>query len=277
MAENILSLENADCYYSDGTHALKDVTVKLPKGKKIAVLGANGAGKSSLFLSLIGILPLKKGNLFFNGKKINKKETRHLRAKVGIVFQDPDSQIFSADIRQEIAFGPLNLGLSNEEVLESVQKAMHATEIENLAEKATHSLSYGQKKRVAIADILAMNPEVLILDEPLAWLDPKHARDTEGLLNNLAKQGKTIMVSTHDVNMAYAFAEHCIVMKNGKILAEGTPEEIFLNKELLITAELEVPWVLKVFTEGGLKAKILPKTVEELIATVNEVTAHAGA
>lgn len=265
MNELILQLKNADCYYNDGTHALKDISVDFPKGKKIAVLGANGAGKSSLFLALNGILPLKKGTLILNGQEITKKKFAELRTRVGIVFQDPDSQIISADVRQEIAFGPFNLGLPKEEVSIRVQQAMEATEITELAEKATHNLSYGQKKRVAIADILAMHPDVLILDEPFAWLDPKHMLEMVKLLDDLTLKGKTIIISTHDVNMAYAFSEHCIVMKDGKIIATGPPQEVFTDHELLRFAELELPVVLKIFSECGLKADKLPQTVDELI------------
>ena len=272
MTEAILQLQAAECYYSDGTYALKNISVSFPKGKKIAVLGANGAGKSSMFLALNGILPIKSGKLLYEGKEVTKKDLTDLRSKVGIVFQDPDSQIISADVRQEISFGPFNLGLEKQEVAKRVKEAMLATEITHLAEKATHNLSYGQKKRVAIADILAMYPEVLILDEPLAWLDPKHADDITCLLNGLAKQGKTIIVSTHDVNMAYAFAEYCIVMKDGKVIAEDTPEKVFTDKALLKAAELEVPLVLNIFKETGLKGEKLPKTIDELISLLKGVS-----
>ena len=276
MTEAILKLENGDCFYPDGTHALKNVTLEIQRGKKIAVLGANGAGKSTLFLALNGILPLKKGKLFFDGAEITKKNMHILRTKVGIVFQDPDSQIFSADLRQEIAFGPLNLGLDQQEVLKRVDEAMAVTDICDLVEKATHNLSYGQKKRVAIADILAMCPEILILDEPLAWLDPKHAQHTVRLLHKLADQGKSIIVSTHDVNMAYAFAEYCIVLKHGEIIAKGTTEEIFSDTKLLEQADLETPWIIKVLHESGLLNKSkLPRNTDELVAYLREMVAHA--
>ena len=275
MTEVILKLENGDCYYPDGTHALKNVSLEIHSGKKIAVLGANGAGKSTLFLALNGILPLKNGKLFYNGKEITKKNMHSLRTKVGIVFQDPDSQIFSADLTQEIAFGPLNLGLEQQEVLKRVEEAMAVTDISDLVEKATHNLSYGQKKRVAIADILAMRPEILILDEPLAWLDPKHAQHTVQLLDKLAEQGKSIVVSTHDVNMAYAFAEYCIVLKHGEIIATGTTDEIFTDTKLLEEAELETPWIIKVLQESGLlKDSKPPKNIDELIKFLREAVEH---
>lgn len=271
MTQAILQLLNAECYYSDGTCALKGLSVSFPKAKRIVVLGANGAGKSSLFLALNGILPLKKGKLIYDNKEIAKKDLKDLRTKVGIVFQDPDSQIISADVKQEISFGPFNLGLPKDEVIKRVKEAMAATEIEHLSEKATHNLSYGQKKRVAIADILAMYPEVLILDEPLAWLDPKHASDIIELFGRLTEAGKTVVVSTHDVNMAYTFAEYCVVVKEGRVIAEGLPENIFTDDKLLTDAELEIPDIIKIYRECGLMSDKLPKTVDELIFLLRKV------
>ncbi len=239
----------------------------------MAVLGSNGAGKSTLFLHFNGILKPTKGSIRYNGKDISYKHKHlmELRKNVGIVFQDPDTQLFSASVLQEISFGPLNLGLSKEEVLKRVNEAMRAAEIVDLKDKPTHFLSYGQKKRVSIADILAMEPEVIIFDEPTAWLDPKLSLQIMELFNKLNKDGITVVLSTHDIDLAYSWADYIIVMEQGQVVEEGFPESIFLNEELLHNSGLERPFIIEMYLElvrkGWLTAnKPVPRTKEELFA-----------
>ena len=170
-----------------------------------------------------------------------------MRQKVGIVFQDPDAQLFSASVEQELAFGPLNLGYSPSEVRKRVIKVMEALSLVELSKKPTHLLSYGQKKRVAIAAVLTMEPEVLVFDEPTAWLDPQGCLQIVSILDELNAQGKTVVLSTHDVDLAYSWADEVLVMSSGQKVAMGDWDEILGNNELLLHANLSLPWVMEVY------------------------------
>jgi len=243
LAEFILEARDVFFDYPDGTSALKGVSLGIEKGKKVAVLGPNGAGKSTLFLHFNGVYRPKSGKVFFSGSEVryNHSSMMALRKNVGIVFQDPDAQLFSASVYQEISFGPLNLGLNEEQVKERVNRAMAATGITELGEKPTHLLSYGEKKLVSIADILAMEPSVIICDEPAAWLDPGHTARVLELFDRINRNGTTVVMSTHDVDMAYSWSEYVYVMHGGKIAGEGTPQAVFQDDGLLKLAGLQKP------------------------------------
>lgn len=271
MADNILEAENLNYSYPDGTQALKNLCLKIPKGQKTAVLGSNGAGKSTLFLHFNGILKPKSGTVRFNGKDViyDRKPLLELWKNVGIVFQDPDSQLFSASVYQEISFGPLNLGLTEKTVRDRVEQAMTATGINELKDKPTHMLSCGQKKRVTIADMLAMEPQVLICDEPTACLDPKHAKQTVQLFNEISQNGTTVIFSTHDVDLAYSWADYVFIVSDGRVIGEGNPDSIFTDNELIREADLDRPWLVDVYDlfikKGCLSNKTpLPRSKEEL-------------
>ncbi|WP_227762072.1 energy-coupling factor ABC transporter ATP-binding protein [Zhaonella formicivorans] len=273
MADLILEAVNLSFTYPDGTKALNSINLAIERGKKVAVLGPNGAGKSTLFLHFNGVLKPASGKVRFAGNDISYQHSAlmELRQNVGIVFQDPDSQLFSASVRQEISFGPLNLGLDKVEVLRRVEAAMEATEICHLQHKPTHLLSYGQKKRVSIADILAMEPEVLIFDEPTAWLDPRHSKEIIDLINRFNREGKTIILSTHDVDLAYSWSDYIYIIINGQVAGMGEPQEIFQDGALLEHADLTKPWVLEVYEEMKQKGWIplnspAPRTKEELFS-----------
>ncbi|MFZ5642122.1 MAG: energy-coupling factor ABC transporter ATP-binding protein [Bacillota bacterium] len=251
MAEFIFELTDIHFKYPDGTRALNSLFMSIEKGKKIAVLGSNGSGKTTFFLHLNGILKPSAGALRFEGKDVDysRKSVAELRKKVGIVFQDPDSQLFSASVEQDISFGPYNMGLSDAEVLARVEKAMAVTEIAHLRKRPTHFLSCGQKKRVSIADILAMDPQLIIFDEPTSSLDPKHSKDVVELLNDLNRQGKTVLLSTHDVDLVYSWADYVFVLNGGTVAGQGIPEDIFTNSQLLLRNDLARPWIIEVFEE----------------------------
>ncbi|SJZ36666.1 energy-coupling factor ABC transporter ATP-binding protein [Selenihalanaerobacter shriftii] len=275
MSDSILEAQDLIFKYPDGTKALNGLSISIEKGKKVAVLGANGAGKSTLFLHFNGILQPNEGQILFDGEVINykKKMLKELRKNVGIVFQDPDMQLFSSSVFQEISFGPLNLGLSEEKVKERVHDAMEVTGILDLKEKPTHLLSYGQKKRISIADILAMKPQVIIFDEPTVWLDPKHSIEIIDFFNEINKQGITVVLSTHNVDLAYSWADYVYVFAEGKILGTGEPEEIFKDKELLMSANLTQPWIVEIYEELIDKQVIdpnlsIPRAKEELLALI---------
>lgn len=277
-------LEACDVTYSypDGTKALKGVNMRIPGGSRIALLGSNGAGKSTLFLHFNGILQPQSGTIKFKGNviKYDRKTLLDLRKNVGIVFQDPDSQLFSASVYQEVSFGPLNLGWPEKVVRERVEKAMADTGIGHLGGKPTHMLSYGQKKRVTIADILAMEPEVLICDEPTAWLDPKHARQTMQLFDRISEHGTTVIMSTHDVELAFTWADYIYVMSDGAIIGEGDPIKVFGDEILIRKADLERPWLMDVFetlaNKGWFRARTIPRSKKELLELINHSTIEKG-
>jgi len=251
MSQYIIEAQEIEYTYPDGTKALNGLTMQVKEGRKIAVLGANGAGKSTLFLHFNGILRPGRGQILFRGRAVHYRQRSllELRKNVGIVFQDPDNQLFSASVLQDVAFGPLNLGLDRDIALARSRQAMRKTEIETLQNKPTHFLSYGQKKRVSIAGVLAMEPQVIIFDEPTACLDPRMAQKILELLKRLSKQGKTLIMSTHDVDLAYSWADYVFMIKNGTVVGKGSPQQVFLRPELLHNCGLTTPWVIEVYRE----------------------------
>ncbi|HWI47122.1 MAG TPA: ATP-binding cassette domain-containing protein [Rummeliibacillus sp.] len=273
MNELFFDIQNLTHRYADGTVALNKLSLRIAKGKKIALLGNNGAGKSTLFQHLNGILQPTSGQILFQNQpmKYNRKSLLTLRSHVGIVFQDPDSQLFAGNVRQDISFGPLNLGWSTEKVTEMVEWAMSETEVTPLQDKPIHFLSIGQKKRVAIAGVLAMNPDVFILDEPSAGLDPYYAKQILQLLNTIHELDKTIILSTHDVNFAYEWADEIVVMSDGEVIYHGDPLNIFEQEDLLLKSHLEKPWVFEMAQVLQTKnvisnKKEFPRDKEQLIA-----------
>lgn len=247
MTELYFELTRLSYAYADGTHALTDITLQIPKGKKIALLGHNGAGKSTLFQHLNGILKPTAGSIFFQGKALNysRKSLKELRRQVGIVFQDADNQLFSGTVKQDIAFGPLNLGWTTEIIEEKIAWAIAQTEVEALLDKPIHFLSVGQKKRVAMAGVLAMEPSILLLDEPTAGLDNYYSAQVLQYLATLENGERTILLATHDIPLAYEWADQIVVMEAGRIIYNGDPVELFFQEDLLERAHLERPWVFE--------------------------------
>jgi len=275
LPDVILEAVHLDYSYPDGTKALRDINLKIKRGEKLTILGSNGAGKSTLFMQFNGLYRPNSGTIKYRGQDISYKNKAliELRKKVGIVFQDPDSQLFSSSVYQDISFGPLNLGLSEQEVEVRVEQALIDTETTDLEDKPTHLLSYGQKKRVSIAGVLAMEPEVIIFDEPTAGLDPRHAREFMQLLKNLSDEGKTIIISTHDVDLAYSWSDRLIIMSSGEIIAQGKPGELFLQPDLIKRADLALPSLLEMYCglveKGWLPPSTpLPKTRAELLLSL---------
>ena len=275
----ILKLENVCYTYEDGTKALKGIDLDVRRGEKLAIMGSNGSGKSTLFLALNGIRRPTGGLVLFNAVPVDysRKGLLDLRKQIGIVFQDSDNQLFSASVIQEISFGVLNLGMPEEKARARVEKIIEDLNITPFRDKPTHFLSGGQKKRVSIADILVMDPEIILFDEPAAALDPKHARMIDEIIDQLSEKGITVILSTHDVNRAFIWADRVILMDEGLIVSQGTPDEIFANDEVLMRTNLEKPTVLKIFEalcESGLLKKDLPAphTSLELEQYIREVT-----
>ena len=247
----MLEVKDIKYSYNSEYQALKGVSLKVERGEMIALLGKNGAGKSTLFLHLNGIYQPDEGKVFIDGEelKYDKKSLLKFRQKVGIVFQNPDDQIFAPTVEEDVAFGPLNLGLSMEEVQDRVEEALARVGMSGHEKKAPHHLSGGQKKRVAIAGILAMKPEVMVLDEPTAGLDPQGVVDLSRLLRELNDEGITILISTHEVDLVPNYADRVFVLVDGNLIADGTPKEIFSQPEILEKANLKVPIVTDLFQQ----------------------------
>lgn len=263
------------CYqYETGRMALDRVSAEFFAGEKVAVIGANGSGKSTFFLNLNGVYTPDSGEMAYRGKPIGRKERSLLRRHVGFVFQDADQQMIAPTVRAEISFGPMNLKLERPEVVCRTEAAMERMGLAAFADRAPHHLSGGEKKRVSIADVLAMEPEIILFDEPTTALDATGQQMLERILGEFAANGKTVVVSTHDVDFAWRFADRVLVFEEGRILAQGRPEEIFAEEAILAQAHLRRPVLWE--TAGMLKARGLlraedgwPRTLEALHAALN--------
>lgn len=251
----MITFDHVSYQYPDGTIALHDLSFTLPQGKKIALLGNNGAGKSTLFKHLNGLFQPTTGTIFMEDTpyQYNRKGLQALRGQVGIVFQDPDAQLFSGTVEQDIAFGPTNLGWSSDKIHAQVEHVITQLELESLRKKPIHFLSLGQKKRVAIAGVLAMEPHILILDEPSAGLDRYYANQIMKHLNDFHTEERTIILSTHDVDFAYEWADLVLVMQDGQMTYMGDPVALFEEQAILQAAHLERPLLFEVAQELGIQ------------------------
>jgi cobalt/nickel transport system ATP-binding protein len=222
--------------YPDGNHALRDVSFTVLPGEKVALVGPNGAGKSTLILHLNGILRPTAGTVRVHGLEVQDGNLKRVRALVGLVFQDPDDQLFCPTVFDDVAFGPLYQGLSEDQVRERVAEALAAVHMSEYGSRISHHLSVGEKKRIAIATVLAMRPEILALDEPTADLDPRARR---GLIQLLRELPQTMLVATHDIRMVAELLPRTLIMDGGKIVADGPTEELLNNADLLAAHGLE--------------------------------------
>ncbi|MFB3766198.1 MAG: energy-coupling factor ABC transporter ATP-binding protein [Methanotrichaceae archaeon] len=248
---SIIETRNVSYSYGERIAALKDVSISLDEGRKIALVGPNGAGKSTLMSMFNGILRPNAGEILFHGMPLryDSASLREIRRKVGMVFQNSDDQIFAPTVYQDVAFGPVNLGLPVDQVKKRVDYALQYVGLSGYERRPPHHLSGGEKKRVAIAGILAMEPEVIILDEPTSNLDPASSEEIMDMLDELNYSGKTIIISTHDVEMAYRWADEVVLMEKGGLLRRGTVQEVFGDVELIRRARLKLPIVVDLYKE----------------------------
>lgn len=239
---HLIETRDLSYVYPGNVTALDHVNFIAPRNARIAVIGSNGAGKSTLFKHFNGIFRATSGSVLVRGEPVTKENQREIRKFVGIVFQNPDDQIFSPTVEQDVAFGPTNLGLDAAIIEHRVHEALRIVGIEHLASRVPHHLSGGEKKRVAIAGVIAMEPEVLVLDEPTAGLDPRGVADLSAFINSLSsKYGMTVIFSTHDVALVPEVADFIYVMDHGHIVATGTTQEIFVQPDMLRSVRLDVP------------------------------------
>ena len=262
-------------YDGNNERALDGLNLKIRRGTKVAFMGGNGSGKSTFFLCLNGIRRPDTGKICIDGEAIEytRKGLLNVRGRVGIVFQEPDDQLFSASVYEEISFGILNLGADEETARREVESVIKELEITPFQDRPAHALSGGQKKQVAIADILVMHPEVMILDEPAAALDPKHTKKVQQIVDHLTEKGITVLMATHDIDYAYAWADEIILMHEGKVIRQGTPFEVCSDREALKAASLEVPAVLRMherLKEKGLipQDAAPPGNIDELVESL---------
>ena len=234
---SVVKVKNLNFSYPDGHVALRGVSFNLCPGDKVALVGPNGAGKSTLMLHLNGILN-GRGDIDVGGVRLTRDNLPAIRAMVGLVFQNPDDQLFSPTVFDDVAFGPLHMGLPEAEVMGRVEKALEAVRMSSYRDRLSHHLSMGEKKRIAIATVLSMDPKILILDEPSAGLDPR-ARRT--LINLLRELPITMLVSTHDMAMVRELFPRTVIMDDGRIVADGATREILENEPLLTAHGLEKP------------------------------------
>lgn len=233
----LLEIKDLHFSYPDGFQALQGVNLSLCEGEKVALVGPNGAGKSTLMLHLNGILGMDSP-VTIAGMAVEKSNLPMIRALVGLVFQNPDDQLFSPTVFDDVAFGPLHMGLPEDEVYSRVEEALKAVQMSGFGERLSHHLSMGQKKRIAIATVLAMHPQILVLDEPSAGLDPRSRRS---LINFLKELPITMLVSTHDLRMVQDLFPRMVIMDEGKIAADGLTTELLQDEKLLTAHGLEIP------------------------------------
>lgn len=257
-----IELRNVSYTYPEGTPALNNVSLSIPMGSRTALLGPNGAGKSTLLLHLNGLLQAQSGQVVVLGRQLNG-DSQWVKQVVGMVFQDPDDQVFSSTVAEDVAFGPANMGLPPDEISSRVERALKEVGLVGFEERAPPKLSYGEKKRVALAGVLAMDPEILVLDEPMAFLDPLGQRSLKAILNRLAKQGKTLLVATHDVDFAVEWADRVVVLGKGCIRYQGDPKALS-DDEIIRETQLVPPTVVRLFRGyERLCGGSIPLTIDE--------------
>ncbi len=272
----ILMFDHVRYAYPNCPDSLSDITFSLEAGLKVAVVGPNGAGKTTLLLMCNGILQPSAGRVLLRGIPLHYTAAalREVRKTVGFVFQNSDTQLFAPTVYQDVAFGPVNLGMPPERVRKNVADALQAVGLSGYERRLPHQLSSGEKKRAAIAGTLAMHPEILVFDEPTSSLDPAGASDLMELLDDLNATGTTIIISTHDVELAYHWADRIVLMNRGTVLRTGAPEEIFTDPTLIATSNLRMPPLLEVYAElrhrNLVEATDAPKSVLQLVNSLEQ-------
>ncbi|MFN6486875.1 MULTISPECIES: ABC transporter ATP-binding protein [unclassified Nostoc] len=253
MQEYLLEFEQVYYTYSGAQQsALNGLTLKIPSGKKCALIGQNGCGKTTLFLLANGLYKPDSGIVIWRGKPLiyNRNYLGNLRQKVGLVFQDPEQQLVASTVEEDISYGLCNLGLPEAEIKDRVEQALIEFELTTLAQRPVHHLSLGQKKRVSIADVMVLQPELLVLDEPTAYLDIKHTRNLIATMKKIHQDGTTLLMATHDLDLVYRWADWVFVMDKGRLMLEGEPQDVFRQRKLLSELELGVPLICKILSDG---------------------------
>jgi cobalt/nickel transport system ATP-binding protein len=250
MSVPVLDVRGLAFAYPDGNQALYGVDLHVHRGERVALLGPNGAGKTTLVLHLNGILTAGAGTVAVSGLPVEKANLQEIRRRVGVVFQDPDDQLFMPTVRDDVAFGPANLGVRGAELDATVLRALQEVGMEDYVDRPPHHLSFGQRRRVAVATVLAMQPEVLILDEPSSNLDPASRRELAEIIRSL---DVTVLMVTHDLPYALELCERSVILDQGVIVADGSTHALLADPELMAAHRLELPYG---FSPAGLQRRI---------------------
>ena len=240
-------INNLTYKYDKKIKALDNITMDFEKGDIIGIIGSNGSGKSTLFNNLMGILKPTEGEILYKNNKLkyDKRSLYNLRKEVGIVFQDPEKQIFYSMVYDDLAFALRNIGMDEKSIKIRIDKALESVNGKEFIDRPVHSLSFGQKKRVAIASVIAMNNDLILLDEPTAGLDPESTKAIVEIIKSVHKKGKKIVITSHDMNLIYDICDYIYVLNRGKIISEGNVEEVFIEEDKIEEAGLELPWLVK--------------------------------
>jgi len=264
--------------YPDGTTALSDINLEIRKKEFIGILGSNGSGKTTLLKVMDGLMKDFEGSILLDGVNIKKLSPKEIYKKVGLVFQNPNDQLFAATVFEDVTFGPINMGFPENEVISRAKNALKTVEMDEYAKKSIHNLSFGQKKRACIAGLLAMGHEILLLDEPTAGLDPMGEYKMINLLTKLNKEkGVTIIMATHSVDLVPLFLDRLYILSKGRIVRGGTPEEVFTAPQDMLHVKLRLPQIAEMIYrlkhEDNIPFEKIPLTIgearREIIKTVN--------
>ncbi|MBF2067561.1 MAG: ABC transporter ATP-binding protein [Calothrix sp. C42_A2020_038] len=246
MQDFLLEFEQVYYTYTGAKKtALNGFTLRIPTGKKCALIGQNGCGKTTFFLLANGLYKPQAGRIIWQGKSIeyHRKSLIQLRQKIGLIFQDPEQQLVASTVEEDISYGLCNLGLPELEIKARVEQALEEFDLVELAQTPVHHMSLGQKKRVSIADVMVLQPHLLLLDEPTAYLDNLHSRNLMVTLKKIHTSGTTILMASHDLDLIYRWADLVFVMDEGRLILEGTPKHVFDQRELIESLQLEVPLI----------------------------------
>lgn len=265
---SIVEAKNISYTYPDGSRALQGIDLTVEKGEFVGLLASNGSGKTTLLRCINGLIKSQSGDVSIDGEPISRLPQKSLFQRIGMVFQNPNDQLFASTVTEDVAFGPSNMGLPKDAVRSRVEDSLKAVGMEGLGNKSIHNLSFGQQKRVCIAGALAMHPEVLLLDEPTAGLDPMGEHKIMELLQKLNNErGLTIIMATHMVDMVPLFIDRIYILSRGKVLREGTPEKVFSDPEMIRDAKLRLPMIAELIElmkrEDGIHFDRIPLTIGE--------------
>lgn len=256
--ESLLEFQQVHYTYPGAQQsAVNGINLHIPTGKKCALIGRNGCGKTTLFLLANGLYKPQKGIISWQGKPLeyNRNFLMQLRQKIGLIFQNPEQQLVASTVEEDISYGLCNLGLASHEIQKRVEQALIEFELTELAQRPVHHLSLGQKKRVSLADVMVLSPELLLLDEPTAYLDRPQTRNLIALLNKIHTSGTTILMATHDLDFVCSWADWVFVMDQGKLILEGQPENVFVQRDLLESIQLGIPLIYEILLAEGIKVE----------------------
>ncbi|NTW76489.1 MAG: ATP-binding cassette domain-containing protein [Syntrophaceae bacterium] len=276
-----LAVRIASFVYADGTKAMSEINLDIRKGEFAGILGSNGSGKTTLLKIMDGLIKDFKGTVHLDGRDVQKLSPKEIFSKVGLIFQSPDEQLFAGSVSEDVAFGPLNMGLKGKEVSRRVKEALDDVELAGYEAKSIHNLSYGQKKRVCIAGLLAMGHEILLLDEPTAGLDPMGEYRMMSLLKKLnSEKNVTIVMATHSVDLVPVFLDKLYILSKGSIVRGGTPEEVFSAPDDMADVKLRLPQIAELIYqlkhEDKMAFEKIPLTIGEARREIMRIASGTG-